>query len=143
MKIYQLIIVMFLEKIMKIKDKLIHLLGGFTKKEYDSALTKLTESHDALRASLRALEHAVEDSRMTGQVNIVRTEKPIHTLKIENIILEEAYEFHPEDEIIERAKQYTGEQLFHTLMESKLIDFRVSDDFGKKKLTGTIYVREP
>ena len=127
----------------KIKERIIHWFGGFTKKEYDSALTKLTESHNALQASLRALEHAVEDSRMTGQVNIVRTEKPIHTIKTENIILEEAYEFHTEDEIIERAKQYMGEQLFHTLMESKLIDFKISDDFGKKKLTGTIYVREP
>lgn len=134
----------------KIKEKIIHWFGGFTKKEYDdmqalsnSALTKLTESHDALRASLRALEHAVEDSRMTGQVNVVRTEKPIHTIKTENIILEEAYEFHTEDEVIERAKQYMGEQLFHTLMESKLIDFRMSNDFGHKKLTGIIYVREP
>ena len=127
----------------KIKEKLIHWFGGFTKKEYDSALTKLTESHDALRASLRALEHAVADSRITGQVNFVRTEKPIHTIKTENIILEEAYEFHTEDEVIERAKQYMGEQLFRTLMESKLIDFKMSDDFDHKKLTGIIYAREP
>ena len=135
---------------MKIKKKLIHWLGGVTEEEYNnmqalsnSALAHLNESHKALQANLRALEHAVEDSRMTGQVNVVRTEKPIHTIKTENIILEEAYEFHTEDEVIECAKQYMGEQLFHTLMESKLIDFKISDDFGHKKLTGIIYVREP
>ncbi len=135
---------------MKIKEKLIHWLGGVTKEEYEnmqalsnSALAHLNESHKTLQASLRALEHAVEDSRMTGRVNVVKTEKPIHTIKTENIILEEAYEFHTEDEVIERAKQYMGEQLFHTLMESKLIDFRISDDFGRRKLTGVIYVREP
>ena len=135
---------------MKIKDKLIHWLGGFTENEYNNtraislqALTHLNEENKQLQENLQALECAVEDSRMTGRVNIVRTEKPIHTLKIENIILEEAYEFHTEDEIIERSKQYMGEQLFHTLMESKLIDFKVSDDFDHKKLTGIIYVREP
>ena len=70
----------------KIKERIIHWLGGFTKKEYDSALAKLTESHDALQASLRALEHAVEDSRATGMVNVVRVEKPIKTFSIQNII---------------------------------------------------------
>ena len=139
---------------MKIKEKLIHFLGGLTKDEHDNlisladkahnqSLTRLSEENERLKRNLRTLEWAVEDSRMTGQVNIVRTEKPIHTIKTENIILEEAYEFHTEDEIIERAKQYMGEQLFNTLMESKLIDFRVSDDFDHKKLTGIIYVREP
>lgn len=139
---------------MKIKEKLIHFLGGLTQDEHDNlisladkahnqSLTRLSEENERLKRNLRTLEWAVEDSRMTGQVNIVRTEKPIHTIKTENIILEEAYEFHTEDEIIERAKQYMGEQLFNTLMESKLIDFRVSDDFDHKKLTGIIYVREP
>lgn len=139
---------------MKIKEKLIHFLGGLTKDEHDNlisladkahnqSLTRLSEENERLKRNLRTLEWAVEDSRMTGQVNIVRTEKPIHTIKTENIILEEAYEFHTEDEIIERAKQYMGEQLFNTLMESKLIDFRMSDDFDQKKLTGIIYVREP
>lgn len=138
----------------KIKKKLIHFLGGLTQDEHDNlisladkahnqSLAKLSEENERLQRNLRTLEWAVEDSRMTGQVNFVRTEKPIHTIKTENIILEEAYEFHTEDEVIERAKQYMGEQLFHTLMESKLIDFKMSDDFGKKKLTGTIYVREP
>lgn len=138
----------------KIKKKLIHFLGGLTQDEHDNlisladkahnqSLAKLSEENERLQRNLRTLEWAVEDSRMTGQVNIVRTEKPIHTIKTENIILEEAYEFHTEDEVIERAKQYMGEQLFHTLMESKLIDFKISDDFGHKKLTGIIYVREP
>lgn len=138
----------------KIKKKLIHFLGGLTQDEHDNlisladkahnqSLAKLSEENERLQRNLRTLEWAVEDSRMTGQVNIVRTEKPIHTIKTENIILEEAYEFHTEDEVIERAKQYMGEQLFHTLMESKLIDFRVSDNFDHKKLTGIIYVREP
>lgn len=138
----------------KIKKKLIHFLGGLTQDEHDNlisladkahnqSLAKLSEENERLQRNLRTLEWAVEDSRMTGQVNFVRTEKPIHTIKTENIILEEAYEFHTEDEVIERAKQYMGEQLFHILMESKLIDFKMSDDFGKKKLTGTIYVREP
>lgn len=138
----------------KIKKKLIHFLGGLTQDEHDNlisladkahnqSLAKLSEENERLQRNLRTLKWAVEDSRMTGQVNVVRTEKPIHTIKTENIILEEAYEFHTEDEVIERAKQYMGEQLFHTLMESKLIDFKMSDDFGKKKLTGTIYVREP
>lgn len=139
---------------MKIREKLIHFLGGLTQDEHtnlisladkahNQSLTRLSEENERLKRNLRTLEWAVEDSRMTGQVNIVRTEKPIHTIKTENIILEEAYEFHTEDEIIERAKQYMGEQLFNTLMESKLIDFRVSDDFDQKKLTGIIYVREP
>lgn len=139
---------------MKIKDKLIHLLGGLTQDEHDNlisladkahnqSLTRLSEENERLQRKLKTLEWAVENSRMTGQVNIVRTDKPIHTIKTENIILEEAYEFHTEDEIIERAKQYMGEQLFHTLMENKLIDFKVSDDFDHKKLTGIIYVREP
>lgn len=138
----------------KIKKKLIHFLGGLTQDEHDNlisladkahnqSLAKLSEENERLQRNLRTLEWAVEDSRMTGQVNIVRTEKPIHTIKIENVILAEAYEFHTEDEVIERAKQYMGEQLFHTLMESKLIDFRMSDDFDHKKLTGIIYVREP
>lgn len=139
---------------MKIKEKLIHFLGGLTQDEHNNlisladkahnqSLTRLSEENERLKRNLRTLEWAVEDSRMTGQVNIVRTDKPIHTIKTENIILEEAYEFHTEDEIIERAKQYMGEQLFNTLMESKLIDFRMSDDFDHKKLTGIIYVREP
>jgi len=139
---------------MKIKEKLIHFLGGLTQDEHNEDVNSLTKAHEVILAklnekeerlqrNLNALEWAIEDSRMTGRINVVRTEKPIHTIKTENIILEEAYEFHPEDEIIERAKQYIGEQLFHTLMESKLIDFKMSDDFGKKKLTGTIYVREP
>lgn len=139
---------------MKIKEKLIHFLGGLTQDEHDNlisladkahnqSLTRLSEENERLQRNLRTLEWAVEDSRMTGQVNIVRTEKPIHTIKTENVILEEAYEFHTEDEVIERAKQYMGEQLLHTLMENKLIDFRMSDDFEYKKLTGIIYVREP
>lgn len=138
----------------KIKKKLIHFLGGLTQDEHDNlisladkahsqSLAKLSEENERLQRNLRTLEWAVEDSRITGQVNIVRTEKPIHTIKTENIILEKAYEFHTEDEVIERAKQYMGEQLFHTLMESKLIDFKMSDDFDHKKLTGIIYVREP
>lgn len=154
MKIHQLTIIIFLVKRMKIKEKLIHFLGGLTQDEHNEDVNSLTKAHEVILAklnekeerlqrNLNALEWAIEDSRMTGRINVVRTEKPIHTIKTENIILEEAYEFHPEDEIIERAKQYIGEQLFHTLMESKLIDFKMSDDFGKKKLTGTIYVREP
>ena len=134
----------------KIREKIIHWLGGFTENEYNNtqaislqALTHLNEENKQLQENLRALEHAVEDSRITGRVNVVRTEKPIHTIKTENIILEEVYDFHTADEIIERAKQYVGEQLFHMLMESKLIDFKMSDDFEYKKLTGTIYVREP
>lgn len=130
------------------------MLGGLTQDEHDNlisladkahnqSLTRLSEENERLQRNLRALELAVEDSRATGMVNVVRVEKPIHTIKTENIILEEAYEFHTEDEIIERAKQYMGEQLFNTLMESKLIDFRMSDDFDHKKLTGIIYVREP
>ena len=138
----------------KIKEKLIHFLGGVTQEEHNEDVDSLTKAHgvilaklnekeERLQRNLNVLEHAVEDSRMTGRVNVVRTEKPIHTIKTENIILEEAYEFHTEDEVIERAKQYVGKQLFHILMESKLIDFRMSDDFEHKKLTGTIYVREP
>lgn len=138
----------------KIKKKLIHFLGGLTQDEHDEdvnslnkahevILVKLNEKEERLQRNLNALEHAVEDSRLTGRVNIVRTEKPIHTIKTETIILEEASDFHTEDEIIERAKQYMGEQLFHILIESKLIDFRMSDDFEHKKLTGIIYVREP
>lgn len=139
---------------MKIKDKLIHLLGGLTQDEHSEdvislnrahevILAKLNEKEERLQRNLNALEWAIEDSRSIGLKTIATVEKPIHTIKIENIILEEDYDIHTADEIIGRAKQYMGEQLFHTLMESKLIDFRTSDDSEHKKLTGIIYVREP
>lgn len=125
----------------KIKEKLIHWFGGFTKKEYDSALTKLTESHNALQASLRALEHAVEDSRATGKINVVRVEKPIKNFSIKNIISPESPQ--TEEEQIVYAKRNISEQFANTLLKNDLIDFKVSVYDFDKIITGTIYVREP
>ena len=140
----------------RIKERIIHWFGGFTKKEYDdmqalsnSALTKLTESHDALQASLRALEHAVEDSRMTGRVNIVRTEKPMITFKSE-VRLDLYHESLNmdkvnEEEITRRARHVIVDKIANYLDENNLIDFKMSDDRYSDEpiLSGTIYVREP
>lgn len=138
----------------KIKNKLIHLFGGLTQDEHNEdvnsltmahevVLAKLNEKQERLQRNLNVLEWAIEDSRSIGLKTIATVEKPIHTIKTENIILEEAYDIDTAEKNIERAKQYMGEQLFHILMESKLIDFRISDDSEHKKLTGIIYVREP
>lgn len=134
---------------MKIKERIIHWLGGFTKKEYDSTLTKLTESHDALQASLRALEHAVEDSRMTGRVNIVRTEKPMITFKSE-VRLDLYHESLnmdkvSEEEVTRRAHHVIVDKIANYLDENNLIDFKMSDETysNERVLSGTIYVREP
>ena len=133
---------------MKIKEKLIHWLGGVTKEEYESmqaisnsALAHLNESHKALQASLRALEHAVEDSRITGKVNVVRIEKPIKTFSIQNIISQETLQ--TEEEQIVYAKRKMSEYFANTLLKNDLIDFKVSNYNFDKKITGTIYVREP
>lgn len=133
----------------KIKEKLIHWLGGVTKKEYDSALIKLTKSHDALQASLRALEHAVEDSRMTGRVNIVRTAKPMVTFKSE-VRLDLYYDSLnmdkvSEEEVVRRARHFIVDKIANYLDENNLIDFKMSNEtYGDERvLSGTIYVREP
>lgn len=125
----------------RIKERIIHWFGGFTKKEYDSALTKLTESHNALQASLRALEHAVEDSRATGMVNVVRVEKPIKTFRIQHIISPESPQ--TEEEQIVYAKRNISGQFADILLKNGLIDFKVSIYDFDKIITGTIYVREP
>lgn len=138
----------------KVKEKLIHFLGGLTQDEHnedvnslnkahETILTKLNEKEERLQRNIKALEWAIEDNHSIGLRTIATIEKPIHTIKIENIILEEAYDTHTAGEIIERTKQYTGEQILHTLMDSKLIEFRMSDDFDNKKMTGIVYVREP
>ena len=140
---------MFLVKMMnKIRKYFIHLLGGFTKEEYEnmktisnSALTKLEESHKALQASLRALEHAVEDSRATGMVNVVRVEKPIKAS-----IYRYSYD-HGGDEpkALEYAKRYVCARINEALYENDLVDFKIEDNAatGKIDVTGKIYVVEP
>lgn len=132
----------------KIRKKLIHFLNGVTKEEYESmqalsnsALEHLNESHKALQTSLRALEHAVEDSRATGMVNIVRVEKPIKTFSMQNIISQEALQ--TEEEQIVYAKRKISEQFGNILLKNDLIDFKVSSYDFDKIITGTIYVREP
>ena len=132
----------------KVKEKIIHWLGGFTKKEYDdmqalsnSALAKLTESHDALQVSLRALEHAVENSRATGVVNFVKVEKPIKIFNINEIISQEPSQ--TEEEQIVYAKRNISKQFGNILLKNDLIDFKISSYDFDKRITGTIYVREP
>lgn len=132
----------------KVREKLIHLLGGITEEEQNNirsislcALEKLTEDNKTLQASLRALEHAVEDSRATGMVNVVRVEKPIKTFSIQNIISQETLQ--TEEEQIVYAKRKISEQFANTLLKNGLIDFKVSSYDFDKIITGTIYVREP
>ena len=140
----------------KIKEKLIHFLGGITEEEQNNirsisllALEKLTEDNKILQKNLRALEHAVEDSRMTGQVNIVRTEKPIVTFKSE-VRLDLYHESLnmdkvSEDEIIRRARHVIVDKIANYLDENNLIDFKMSGEIydNEQVLSGTIYVREP
>jgi len=135
---------------MKIKEKLIHWLGGFTKKEYDNiyktlnwSIIKLTKDNETLQKSLRALEHAVEDSRATGMVNFVKVEKPIKTFSINEIISQEPLQ--TEEEQIVYTKRSIGGQFANILLKNGLIDFKVSNDVYNfdKRITGTIYVREP
>ena len=132
----------------KIKEKLIHWLGGLTENEYDNmravslqALTHLNKENKQLRESLRALEHAVEDSRATGMVNFVKVEKPIKTICMRNIISQESLQ--TEEEQIVYAKRKISEQFANMLLKDGLIDFKVSNYNFDKILTGTIYMREP
>ena len=106
---------------MKIKEKLIHFLGGFTANEYNNtravslqALTHLNKENKQLRENLRALEHAVEDSRATGMVNVVKVEKPIKTFCIQNIISQEPLQ--TEEEQIVYAKRKISEQFGNILL---------------------------
>ena len=133
---------------MKIKEKLIHFLGGFTANEYNNtraislqALTHLNKENKQLRENLRALEHAVEDSRATGMVNVVRVEKPIKTFSMQEIISQESLQ--TEEEQIVYAKRKISEQFANILLKDGLIDFKVSNYNFDKIITGTIYVREP
>lgn len=140
----------------KIKEKLIHLLGGITEEEQNNirsisllALEKLAEDNKTLLASLRALEHAVEDSRMTGMVNVVRTEKPIITFKSE-VRLDLYHESLnmdkvSEEEVIRRARHVIVDKIANYLDENNLIDFKMSSETydNEQVLSGTIYVREP
>ena len=132
----------------KIKEKIIHWLGGFTENEYNNtqaislqALTHLNEENKQLQESLRALEHAVEDSRATGMVNVVRVEKPIKTIRMQNIISQESPQ--TEEEQIVYAKRKISEKFANMLLKNGLIDFKVSSYDFDKMITGTIYVREP
>lgn len=140
----------------KIKEKLIHWLGGVTKEEYEnmqalsnSALAHLNESHKALQASLRALEHAVEDSRATGRVNIVRTEKPMITFKAE-VRLDLYHESLnmdkvSEEEVVRMAHHVIVDKIANYLDANNLIDFKMSGETydTERVLSGTVYVREP
>lgn len=133
---------------MKIKEKIIHWLGGLTENEYDNmravsrqALTNLNKENKQLRKSLRALEHAVEDSRATGMVNFVKVEKPIKIIRMQNIISQKSPQ--TEEEQIIYAKRKISEQFANTLLKDDLIDFKVSNYNFDKIITGTIYVSEP
>lgn len=137
---------------MKIKEKLIHLLGGLTQNEHDNlisladkahnqSLTRLSEENERLQRNLRALELAVEDSRATGMVNVVRVEKPIKTFRMQHMISQETPQ--TEEEQIVYAKRKIGEQFGNILLKNGLIDFKVSSYDFDKIITGTIYVREP
>lgn len=140
----------------KIKEKLIHWLGGFTENEYNNiqavslqALTHLNEENKQLQTSLRALEHAVEDSRITGRVNVVRTEKPMITFKSEvrldlyygSLNMDEVND----EEVMRRARHIIVDKIANYLDENNLIDFKMSGETydNERVLSGTIYVREP
>lgn len=132
----------------KIKEKIIHWLGGFTENEYNSmnalslqTLAHVNKENKQLQESLRALEHAVEDSRATGMVNFVRVEKPIKTFSIQHIISQEPLQ--TEEEQIVYAKRKISEYFANTLLKNDLIDFKVSNYNFDKRITGTIYVMEP
>ena len=144
----------------KIKKKLIHFLGGLTQDEHDEdvnslnkahevILAKLNEKEERLQRNLNALEHAVEDSRMFGRVNVVRTEKPIITFKSE-VRLDLYHESLNmdkvnEEEIMRRARHVIVDKIANYLDENNLIDFRMSGETydNEQILSGTIYVREP
>lgn len=140
----------------KIKEKIIHWLGGFTENEYNNtraislqALTHLNEENKRLHQSLRALEHAVEDSRATGRVNVVRTEKPMITFKSE-VRLDLYHESLNmdkvgEEEVMRMARHVIVDKIANYLDENNLIDFRMYGETydTEKTLSGTIYVREP
>lgn len=145
---------------MKIKDKLIHFLGGLTRDEHDEdvnslnkahevILAKLNEKEERLQKNLNALEWAVEDSCMFGRVNVVRTEKPIITFKSE-VRLDLYHESLNmdkinEEEIVRRARHVIVDNIANYLNENNLIDFRMSGETYdiERVLSGTIYVREP
>lgn len=134
---------MFLVKMMnKIKKYFIHLLGGMTEEEHNalslSALAKLTKDNKQLQQSLRALEHAVEDSRVTGRVNVVRTEKPLRTLRIQSVL--EPSPRQTEEEAIVEAKRYLSKQFVDRLLKDNMIDFKVSDYGFEKIITGTVHI---
>ena len=144
----------------KIKDKLIHLLGGLTQNEHNNlisladkahnqSLTRLSEENERLQRNLRTLEWAVEDSRMFGQVNIVRTEKPIVTFKSEVRLglYHESLNMDKvnEEEVVRRARHVIADKIANYLDKNNLIDFRMSGEIydTERVLSGTIYVREP
>lgn len=144
----------------KIKKKLIHFLGGLTQDEHDEDVNSLTKAHEVILAklnekqerlqrNLNVLEWAVEDSRMTGRVNVVRTEKPMVTFKSE-VRLDLYHESLnmdkvDEEEIIRRAHHVIVDKIANYLDENNLIDFRMSGEAydTERVLSGTIYVREP
>jgi len=144
----------------KIKKKLIHFLGGLTQDEHDNlinladkahnqSLTRLSEENEKLQRNLRALEWAVEDSRMTGRVNVIRTEKPMVTFKSEvrldlyykNLNMDEV----SEEEVMRRARHVIVDKIANYLDENNLIDFKMSNEIydDERILSGTVYVREP
>lgn len=144
----------------EIKKKLIHFLGGLTQDEHDNlisladkahnqSLIRLSEENERLQRNLKTLEWAVEDNRMTGRVNVVRTEKPMVTFKSE-VRLDLYHESLnmdkvDEEEIIRRARHVIVDKIANYLDENNLIDFRMSGETYdiERVLSGTIYVREP
>ena len=145
---------------MKIKEKLIHFLGGLTQEEHNESVNSLTKAHEVILAklnekeerlqrNLNALEWAVEDNRMFGRVNVVRTEKPMITFKSE-VRLDLYHESLnmdkvSEEEVIRRARHVIVDKIANYLDENNLIDFKMSGETynNEQVLSGTIYVREP
>lgn len=129
----------------KIKEKIIHWLGGFTEDEYNSmnalslqTLAHVNKENKQLQESLRALEHVIEDSRATGRVNVVRTEKPLRTLRIQSVL--EPSPRQTEEEAIVYAKRCMSEQFVDCLLKDNMIDFKVSDYGFEKIITGTVHI---
>lgn len=144
----------------KIKKKLIHFLGGLTQDEHNEDVDSLTKAHEVILAklnekeerlqrNLNALEWAVEDSRMTGRVNVVRTEKPMVIFKSEVRLdlYHESLDMNKisEEEVMRKARHVIVDKIANYLDENNLIDFRMSGETydTERVLSGTIYVREP
>ena len=135
----------------KICNALISLLGGLTYEEWErkdyaistiknAAIERLNKENERLNAQVLALQHAIEDSRATGSVNVVRIEKPIHTIRATYIVQDE-YDMDVEMKI---ARQATYDKIRDVLRENDFVDFKTNYDptTNQYNITGTLTIVE-